>query len=130
MVEDGGGDGALYTMAQAARRKGVCYHTVSRAVRAGRLPARRLGRQCLIAAEDLAAWAPMPQKAPRKYRRREPDPEAAAAPIDAATLDRAGLERRVAALADTLVVGLPDAELRALAERLAALAAGLRREGG
>ena len=127
-----GGDGALYTMAQAARRKGVCYHTVSRAVRAGRLPVGRLGRQCLIAAVDLAAWAPMPQKAPRKYR-REPDPEAALAPIGAATLDRAGLERRVAALAGTLVAatpGLPEAELRSLAEDLAGLAAGLRQGDG
>ena len=129
MAEDGTGGGALYTMREAARRKGVSYHTVSRAVRAGRLPAHRLGCQVLITAGDLGAWAPERNKAPRKYR-REPDLGSIVAPVDTATLDRAGLERRVAALADMLVVGLPDAELRALAERLAALAAGLRREGG
>ncbi len=32
----GGGD--VYTMAEAARLKGVSYHTVSRAVRRGKLP--------------------------------------------------------------------------------------------
>ena len=63
------GDGALYTMRAAARLKGVSYHTVSRAVHAGRLPARRLGRQALIAAADLAAWTPLYSRAPRKYRR-------------------------------------------------------------
>jgi excisionase family DNA binding protein len=119
------GDGALYTMRAAARLKGVSYHTVSRAVHAGRLPARRLGRQALIAAADLAAWAPMVQRAPRKYR-RPPDPDAAPAPVDAATLDRADLERRVATHTTTLaarVPGLAEGELRALAARLAALLA-------
>ncbi len=128
MAADGTSDGTLYTMAAAARRKGVAYHTVSRAVRAGRLPARRLGRQCLIAAADLAAWAPMMERAPHKYRRRAPDPAAAAAPVDAATLDRWALEGRVAALAAALAAaapGLSDGELRALADRLAALAAAL-----
>ncbi len=119
-------NGALYTMAQAARLKGVSYHTVSRAVRRGKLPARRLGRQALIAEADLTEWAPMVQRAPLKYRRRTPDPGAALAPVGAAWLDRAELERRVEALAAALVAkapGLPLAELRMLAERLAALAA-------
>ena len=66
----GGGD--VYTMAEAARLKGVSYHTVSRAVRRGKLPATRLGRMALITSEDLREWHPMRERAPRKYRRREP----------------------------------------------------------
>ena len=58
-----------YTMAEAARVKGVSYHTVSRAVRSGKLAARRLGRMALIDAGDLQAWQPMRERAPRKYRR-------------------------------------------------------------
>ena len=62
-----------YTMAEAAQFKGVSYHTVSRAVRRGVLPANRLGRQALISRTDLEAWRPMVERAPRKYRRREPN---------------------------------------------------------
>ena len=127
---DSGGDGALYTMVEAARHKGVSYQTVSRAVIAGRLPARRLGRQALIAAADLAAWAPERHKAPRKYRRGA-DAEASAAPIDAVTLDRAALERRIAMLAMALTAaapGLPVADLRGIADGLAALVARARRD--
>lgn len=58
-----------YTMAEAARVKGVSYHTVSRAVRSGKLPAQRLGRMALIDANDLRVWQPMRERAPRKYRR-------------------------------------------------------------
>ena len=47
------GTGDVYTMAEAARLKGVSYHTVSRAVRRGKLPATRLGRMALITSEDL-----------------------------------------------------------------------------
>jgi len=61
-----------YTMAEAARLKGVSYHTVSRAVRRGRLPVQRLGRMALIAADDLLAWTPMKERAPRKYQSRQP----------------------------------------------------------
>ncbi len=121
------GDGTLYTLREAARRKGVSYETVSRAVRAGRLPVHRLGRHVLIGAADLAAWAPMVSRAPHKFR-RAPDPSAAAAPVDATTLDRVELERRVAALAAALAGAAPvlgDGALRALADRLIALAADL-----
>ncbi len=59
-------------MAEAARLKGVSYHTVSRAVRRGRLPVQRLGRMALIAADDLLAWTPMKERAPRKYQSRQP----------------------------------------------------------
>lgn len=58
-----------YTMAEAARVKRVSYHTVSRAVRSGKIPATRLGRMALIDAADLQAWEPMRERAPRKYRR-------------------------------------------------------------
>ncbi len=66
--------GAIYTMAEAARLKGVSYHTISRAIRHGTLPAQRLGRMALIAAEDLNAWHPVTQKVPHQYRGRTPEP--------------------------------------------------------
>ncbi|MGN6483400.1 MAG: histidine kinase dimerization/phospho-acceptor domain-containing protein, partial [Thermomicrobiales bacterium] len=61
----------LLTMADAARIKGVSYHTVSRAVRRGRLPVQRLGRMALIAAPDLEAWRPMTERRPRRYQQTE-----------------------------------------------------------
>ena len=66
--------GAVYTMAEAARLKGVSYHTVSRAIRHGTLPAQRLGRMALIAAEDLNAWHPAINKATFQHRGRTPEP--------------------------------------------------------
>jgi len=66
--------GAVYTMAEAARLKGVSYHTVSRAIRHGTLLAQRLGRMALIAAEDLNAWHPAINKAPVQHRGRTPEP--------------------------------------------------------
>lgn len=57
-----------YTMSEAAAIKGVSYHTVSRAVRQGRLPVTRLGRMALIGGQDLANWEPMRERAPRRYR--------------------------------------------------------------
>ena len=68
-----GGD--RYTMTEAAQIKGVSYHTVSRAVRSGKLPAQRLGRMALISAADLQAWRPMHERAPRKYRRADKHPQ-------------------------------------------------------
>ncbi len=56
------GTGDVYTMAEAARLKGVSYHTVSRAVRRGKLPAKRLGRMALIDAGDLRTWQPMRER--------------------------------------------------------------------
>ena len=121
-------DARLYSMAEAARLKGVSYHTVSRAVRRGKLPARRLGGQALIAAADLAAWTPQYGRTPRKYRHRHPDPGAAVAPLDAAALDRVALGRQVAVLAARIVAAadrLAPGEVRRLRDRLAALAAEL-----
>jgi excisionase family DNA binding protein len=57
-----------YTMTEAAKLKAVSYHTVSRAVRQGRLPVVRLGRMALISGADLEHWQPMRERAPRRYR--------------------------------------------------------------
>ncbi|MCC6312629.1 MAG: helix-turn-helix domain-containing protein [Thermomicrobiales bacterium] len=95
-TEQIGGD--VYTMAEAARLKGVSYHTVSRAVRRGKLPAQRLGRMALISTEDLREWRPMRERAPRKYRRREPNPEAAPVLLDLASGERVDLANRLATM--------------------------------
>jgi len=124
------GTGDVYTMAEAARLKGVSYHTVSRAVRRGKLPATRLGRMALITSEDLRDWRPMRERAPRKYRRREPNPEATPALLDLASAERVELASRLASLSEALyaaAAGMPEDEFFALlAERLAG-ALGMRR---
>ena len=124
------GTGDVYTMAEAARLKGVSYHTVSRAVRRGKLPATRLGRMALISSEDLREWRPMRERAPRKYRRREPNPEAAPALLDLASAERVELASRLATLSETLHAGAaamsPDEFFSLLADRLAGTL-GLRR---
>ncbi|HEY7154577.1 MAG TPA: helix-turn-helix domain-containing protein [Gemmataceae bacterium] len=112
----------VYTMAEAARLKGVSYHTVSRAVRRGKLPARRLGRMALISAEDLQTWRPMVERAPKKYRRREPDAAAVPALVDLASGERVNLARQLALLIEAnhdLVRDEPTAFLQHLAERFA-----------
>lgn len=101
-VHDVTGSGDVYTMAEAARLKGVSYHTVSRAVRRGKLPATRLGRMALITSEDLRDWRPMRERAPRKYRRREPNPEATPALLDLASAERVELASRLASLYEAL----------------------------
>lgn len=120
----------VYTMAEAAALKGVSYHTVSRAVRRGKLPATRLGRMALISADELRAWRPMRERAPRKYRRREPNPGAAPAMVDLASAERVALAGRLSTLYEMLhssAAELPLSEfLSLLADRLAA-ALGLRR---
>ncbi len=87
-----------YTMQEAARLKGVSYHTVSRAVRQGKLQVQRLGRMALIPGDALHAWQPMRERAPRKYRRREPDPTIVPALVDLATGERIELARRLTSL--------------------------------
>lgn len=101
-MHDVTGSGDVYTMAEAARLKGVSYHTVSRAVRRGKLPATRLGRMALITSEDLRDWRPMRERAPRKYRRREPNPEATPALLDLASAERVELASRLASLYEAL----------------------------
>lgn len=124
------GSGDVYTMAEAARLKGVSYHTVSRAVRRGKLPATRLGRMALITSEDLREWRPMRERAPRKYRRREPNPEATPALLDLASAERVELASRLASLYEALFAatsgGRKDEFFGLVAERLAG-ALGLRR---
>jgi PAS domain S-box-containing protein/excisionase family DNA binding protein len=113
----------VYTMAEAARLKGVSYHTVSRAVRRGKLPAQRLGRMALISADDLRDWRPMRERAPRRYRRREPDPTATPALLDLASGERVSLAQRLSTLYELIHGGagqLPLPEFLALlADRLA-----------
>lgn len=101
-MNDVTGSGDVYTMAEAARLKGVSYHTVSRAVRRGKLPATRLGRMALITSEDLREWRPMRERAPRKYRRREPNPEATPALLDLASAERVELASRLAAMYEAM----------------------------
>ncbi|MGH2615774.1 MAG: GAF domain-containing protein [Thermomicrobiales bacterium] len=124
------GSGDVYTMAEAARLKGVSYHTVSRAVRRGKLPATRLGRMALITSEDLREWRPMRERAPRKYRRREPNPEATPALLDLASAERVELASRLASMYEALyaaATGMPRGEFFGLlADRLAGTL-GLRR---
>lgn len=124
------GSGDVYTMAEAARLKGVSYHTVSRAVRRGKLPATRLGRMALITSEDLREWRPMRERAPRKYRRREPNPDAAPAMLDLASAERVELASRLMTLSETLNAAAAQAEredfFALLADRLAGTL-GLRR---
>jgi excisionase family DNA binding protein len=92
----------LYTMAQAARRKGVSYQSVYKAVRDGKLPTQRLGRQRLVTGADLDAWQPMRQRTPHKYRLRDPDLTVIGASLDQVSLDRATLEAEVTELATAL----------------------------
>ncbi len=113
-MSDVTGSGDVYTMAEAARLKGVSYHTVSRAVRRGKLPATRLGRMALIQSEDLREWRPMRERAPRKYRRREPNPDATPALLDLASSDRVELASQLAAVYEAVhlvVDGSPREEL-------------------
>lgn len=129
-MHDVTGSGDVYTMAEAARLKGVSYHTVSRAVRRGKLPATRLGRMALIASEDLRDWRPMRERAPRKYRRREPNPEATPALLDLASAERVELASRLASLYEALHSASIDSPREdffdLLADRLAGVL-GLRR---
>lgn len=114
--------GDVYTMVEAARLKGVSYHTVSRAVRRGKLPAQRLGRMALIAAEDLRAWRPMRERAPHKYRRREPNPAAAPALLDLASGERVELASRLSLLFE-LIHGAAELPLPEFMELVADRAA-------
>lgn len=117
-----GSRGEIYTMAESARLKGVSYHTVSRAVRRGTLPAQRIGKMAFISALDLQEWQPMVQRAPRKYRRRTPQLDAVPAAIDLASAERVVWAQQIATLIETTrwtAQGLPvDQHLNLLVERL------------
>ncbi len=106
--------GDLYTMDDAARLKGVSYHTVSRAVRRGLLPAQRLGKMVFISLGDLQSWKPMVERAPRKFRSRQHAIGAVPTPLDLASSDRASLAVRLAALLQLSEVATSDLPLEAI----------------
>jgi excisionase family DNA binding protein len=93
-----GTDDDVYTMGEAARLKGVSYHTVSRAVRRGVLPAKRIGKMVFITKTELQAWRPKYDRAPMQYRHRTPVPDAKPALIDLASAERVQLAGHLAAL--------------------------------
>jgi excisionase family DNA binding protein len=103
--------GDLYTMDDAARLKGVSYHTVSRAVRRGLLPAQRLGKMVFISVTDLQAWKPMVERAPRKFRARQHAAEVAPTPLALASSERAVLAVRLSALLHISEVAISDQPL-------------------
>lgn len=103
------------TMTEAARLKGVSYHTVSRAVRRGKLPVLRLGRMALISMSDLEAWQPMKERAPRKYRRKQ-RPGEAGDPLSLVHLDHLDLVRRVATFYEVVGMIATEGSLEELAE--------------
>ncbi|MGH2531292.1 MAG: GAF domain-containing protein [Thermomicrobiales bacterium] len=107
--------GDVFTMEEAARLKGVSYHTVSRAVRRGTLPTTRLGRMALITQEDLHAWTPMRQRAPKRYRQRDPDPDTQPALLDFASGELDALARRVAAFYQSIHVAAAECDLTTFA---------------
>jgi hypothetical protein len=84
----------------------------------------------LITSEDLREWRPMRERAPRKYRRREPNPEAAPALLDLASAERVELASRLASVYESLhaaVAASPREDFfELIADRLAG-ALGLRR---
>lgn len=104
------------TMAEAARLKGVSYHTVSRAVRKGRLPVVRLGRMALISAHDLQTWRPMKNRAPRKYRREPLEGNEHGSGVSLITADHLALAKRLAALYDVIHSAASEGSLEELAQ--------------
>jgi GAF domain-containing protein len=84
----------------------------------------------LISTEDLREWRPMRERAPRKYRRREPNPEATPALLDLASAERVDLASRLSSLYEALHTAALNSEDEKLydliAERLATTL-GLRR---
>ena len=110
------------TMAEAARLKGVSYHTVSRAVRKGTLPVVRLGRMALISARDLKEWQPMRERAPRKYRRR-PSGESTDTSIGLLSVGQIDLARRLGALTEMIHSASSESSLEELAHTAVGLVA-------
>ncbi len=118
-----GADDDVYTMGEAARLKGVSYHTVSRAVRRGVLPAQRIGKMVFITKAQLQAWRPKYDRAPMQYRHRTPVPDAKPVMIDLASGDRVHLAENLAALLEIAEITsreLPvETTLGLICERLA-----------
>ncbi len=108
-----------YTMAEAARIKGVSYHTVSRAVRQERLPAQRLGRMALISGDDLDAWQPMRAKAPLRFRGNEPNQAAAPVVFDDAMGSRLEFARQLSTLYEVIHAASTELSLERFGDLLA-----------
>lgn len=113
----------LYTMTQAAQLKGVSYHTVSRAIRRGALPAERIGKMAFISRGDLQAWQPKYDRAPMQYRHRTPVADVQNVMIDLASTERIQLAVQLSALIELADASVREAEiertLRLVCERLA-----------
>ncbi|MEJ7900561.1 MAG: hypothetical protein WKF63_01885, partial [Thermomicrobiales bacterium] len=95
-------DAERYTMSEAASIKGVSYHTVSRAVRQGRLPVTRLGRMALIGGQDLGNWEPMRERAPRRYRRGPVSARSPAPALEEAFGGRIEIARHLATMFEVI----------------------------
>ncbi|MEZ4495600.1 MAG: excisionase family DNA-binding protein [Thermomicrobiales bacterium] len=110
-------------MHEAARIKGVSYHTVSRAVRTQKLRATRLGRLVLIKRDDLDAWEPMRARATKRYPQRVPMPQETPGVIELASGERLELARRVSAvygaIQQSALFDEPDRFTQTIAERFA-----------
>ncbi len=108
-----------YTMTEAATIKGVSYHTVSRAVRQGRLPVTRLGRMALITGQELANWEPMRERAPRRHR-QEPKPIKIHDPaLDEAIGGRIEIARRLATMFEIIHTASSELSLEVFGQALA-----------
>ncbi len=112
-------DAERYTMAEAASIKGVSYHTVSRAVRQGRLPVTRLGRMALIGGQDLANWEPMRARAPRRYRQAPALGRTPAPALEEAVGGRIEIARHLAAMFEVIHAASSELGLEAFGEVLA-----------
>lgn len=108
-------DNDRLTMTEAARLKGVSYHTVSRAVRKGRLPVVRLGRMALISARDLQEWRPMKERAPRKYRRTGAEDHKHGSGVSLITANHVDLAKRLASLYEVIHSAASEGTLEDLA---------------
>lgn len=103
------------TMVEAARLKGVSYHTVSRAVRKGRLPVERLGRMALISARDLHAWRPVKERVPRKDGRQPVEGNEHESMVSLITSDHVALAKRLAILYEAIHTAASEEVLEDLA---------------
>lgn len=103
------------TMADAAKLKGVSYHTVSRAVRRGRLPVVRLGRMALISARDLQIWTPMKERAPHKYRRKSESYDGSTS-VNLVAADHLTLAQRLATLYELIHMAASEGSLEELGQ--------------
>ncbi|MBA2776394.1 MAG: GAF domain-containing protein [Chloroflexia bacterium] len=108
-----------YTMAEAAKLKGVSYHTVSRAVRQGRLPVVRLGRMALIGGEDLENWHPMRERAPARFRQApEPSVVPGSVILDEALGERLEIARQLSTLFEVIHAASSELEMGAFGQLL------------